>query len=107
MSKAEMLVVRPSTTCAAIEELLKMGKRAYVRSDDARARALRERGVDVAVGDFTDLDAVRAAMEGVKSAYFLYPIAPGLSAPPLILRRPRRRASPRSSTCRRSRRAGN
>ena len=65
---------------AAIDELLKMGKRvrAYVRSDDARARALRERGVDVAIGDFTDLDAIRAAMEGVKSAYFLYPIAPGI-----------------------------
>jgi NAD(P)H dehydrogenase (quinone) len=65
---------------AAIDELVKMGKRlrAYLRSDDERATALRKRGVDIAVGDFTSIDDIRAAMEGVKSAYFLYPIAPGI-----------------------------
>lgn len=65
---------------AAIDELLQMGKRvrAYVRSDDERAAALRARGVDIAVGDFTDIDAIRAAMEGASSAYFLHPIAPGI-----------------------------
>lgn len=65
---------------AAIDELLKMGEqvRAYVRSDDERAAALRTRGVDVAIGDFTDIDNIRTAMEGVKSAYFLHPIAPGI-----------------------------
>ena len=64
----------------AIEELLRMGERvrAYVRSDDERAAALRQRGVDIAVGDFTDIDNVRAAMEGISSAYFLHPIAPGI-----------------------------
>lgn len=67
---------------AAIDELLQMGKRvrAYVRSDDERAAALRARGVDTAVGDFTDIDHIRAAMEGVSSAYFLHPIAPGILA---------------------------
>ena len=30
------------------------------------------------MGDFTDIDAIRAAMEGTRSAYFLYPIAPGI-----------------------------
>ncbi|NIF41473.1 NAD(P)H-binding protein [Burkholderia sp. Tr-862] len=65
---------------AAIDELLQMGKRvrAYVRSDDERAAALRARGVDIAVGDFTDIDTIRAAMEGVSAAYFLHPIAPGI-----------------------------
>ncbi|CAH2780850.1 MAG: putative nucleoside-diphosphate-sugar epimerase [uncultured Paraburkholderia sp.] len=65
---------------AAIDELLQMGKRvrAYVRADDDRAAALRARGVEIAVGDFTDIDAIRAALEGVSSAYFLYPIAPGI-----------------------------
>src|SRR5579859_3160210 len=64
----------------AIDELLKMGRRvrAYVRSDDDRAAALRQRGVDIAVGDFTDIDQIRAAMEGIRSAYFLHPIAPGI-----------------------------
>lgn len=65
---------------AAINELLQMGKRvrAYVRSDDDRAAALRARGVDIAVGDFTDIDAIRAAMEGISAAYFLHPISPGI-----------------------------
>ncbi len=65
---------------AAVTELLEMGQRVrvYLRSDDDRAAALRRRGVEVAIGDFTDIDAIRAAMEGVRSTYFLYPIAPGI-----------------------------
>jgi NAD(P)H dehydrogenase (quinone) len=82
MSEADIFVggATGRTGGAAIDELLKLGKRvrAYVRSDDGRAAALRKRGVDIAVGDFTGMDDIRAAMEGVKSAYFLYPIAPGI-----------------------------
>src|SRR6202012_2444159 len=43
-----------------------------------RAVALRQRGVDIAVGDFTDIDQIHAAMAGMRSAYFLHPIAPGI-----------------------------
>lgn len=79
---AEILVSGATgrTGGAAIDELLKLGKRvrAYVRSDDGRAAALRERGVEIAIGDFTDIDAIRVAMEGIRSAYFLYPLAPGI-----------------------------
>jgi NAD(P)H dehydrogenase (quinone) len=82
MSEAEMLVSGATgrTGGAAIDELLKMGKRvrAYVRADGEQAAALRARGVDIAVGDFTDIDDIRAAMEGIQSAYFLHPIAPGI-----------------------------
>lgn len=82
MSQAEILVSGATgrTGGAAIDELLKMHKsvRAYVRSDDERAAALRRRGIDIAIGDFTDIDAIRVAMEGIKSAYFLHPIAPGI-----------------------------
>src|SRR6201997_535552 len=82
MSKAEILVSGATgrTGGTAIDELLKMGRRvrAYVRSDDERAAALRQRGVDIAVGDFTDIDDIRAAMEGIGSAYFLHPIRPGI-----------------------------
>lgn len=82
MSEADFLVSGATgrTGGIAIDELLKMGKRvrAYVRADDERAAALRARGVDIAVGDFTDIDRIRAAMEGIRSAYFLYPIAPGI-----------------------------
>ncbi|RQR36590.1 MULTISPECIES: NmrA family NAD(P)-binding protein [unclassified Burkholderia] len=82
MNEPEILVSGATgrTGGMAIDELLKMHKRvrAYVRTDDDRAAVLRQRGVDVAVGDFTDIDAIRAAMEGIRSAYFLHPIAPGI-----------------------------
>src|SRR6201981_1973661 len=82
MSEADFLVSGATgrTGGVAIDELLEMGKhiRAYVRSDDERAAALRQRGVAIAVGDFTDIDHIRAAMEGISSAYFLHPIAPGI-----------------------------
>jgi NAD(P)H dehydrogenase (quinone) len=82
MNEFEILVSGATgrTGGTAIDELLKMGRRvrAYVRADDDRAAKLRQRGVDVAVGDFTDIDQIRAAMEGIRSAYFLHPIAPGI-----------------------------
>ncbi len=82
MSEAEILVSGATgrTGGAAVDELLKMGKRvrAYVRKDSEKAAGLRARGVDIAFGDFTDIDAIRAAMEGIRSAYFLHPIAPGI-----------------------------
>lgn len=82
MGEADFLVTGATgrTGGVAIDELLKMGRRvrAYVRSDDERAAALRARDVETAIGDFTDIDRIRVAMEGIKSAYFLYPIAPGI-----------------------------
>jgi NAD(P)H dehydrogenase (quinone) len=82
MNKADILVSGATgrTGGAAIDTLLEMGKniRAYVRSDDGRTAALRQRGVAIAVGDFTNIDHIRAAMEGISSAYFLHPIAPGI-----------------------------
>ncbi|WP_413741601.1 NmrA family NAD(P)-binding protein [Sodalis sp. RH15] len=82
MTKANILVSGATgrTGGAAIEQLLNMGKRvrAYVRSDSEKAAALRKRGVEIALGDFTNIDAIRAAMEGIDAAYFLYPIAPGI-----------------------------
>lgn len=82
MVDAEILVSGATgrTGGTAIAELVKMGGRvrAYVRSDGEAAAALRRRGADVAIGDFTDIERIRAAMQGVRSAYFLYPIAPGI-----------------------------
>lgn len=82
MSHPQFLISGASgrTGSAAIDELLKMGKsvRAYMRTDGEAAAALRERGVEIALGDFTDIDAIRAALEGIQGAYFLHPIAPGI-----------------------------
>jgi NAD(P)H dehydrogenase (quinone) len=65
---------------AAADTALKLGLqvRALVRTADARATALRARGVEVAVGDLSNIDSVRAALEGVRAAYFVYPISPGI-----------------------------
>ena len=52
--------------------------RALVHRFDDRAAALRDRGADVVVGDLHDIDVVRAAADGVRAAYFVYPISPGL-----------------------------
>jgi len=82
MNQAEILVSGATgrTGTAAIDELLKLGKRvrALVRTDDDRAAALRGRGVGTTVGDLSDLDTLRAALDGVRAAYFLYPIRPGI-----------------------------
>ena len=82
MNEADILVSGATgrTGGAAIDTLLEMGMRvrAYVRSDDERAAALRKRGVDIAVGGFADIDDIRVALEGIHSAYFLHPIAPGI-----------------------------
>ena len=63
---------------AAVDTALKLGLpvRAFVHVDDARAAALRARGVEVAIGDLSNIDSVRAALEGVRAAYFVYPIGP-------------------------------
>jgi NAD(P)H dehydrogenase (quinone) len=65
---------------AAVDTAFKLGLqvRALVHADDARAAALRARGVEVAIGDLSNIDSVRAALEGVRSAYFIYPISPGI-----------------------------
>src|SRR6516164_8818530 len=64
----------------AIEQLLQKARqvRALVHRRDHRSKRLGERGVEVVAGDFLDLDAMRAAVQGVRRAYFVYPIRPGI-----------------------------
>ena len=54
------------------ELLLKQGKtvRAMVRSEDERARALREMGAEVVVGNLLDLDSMHMAIYGCETMYF-------------------------------------
>src|SRR2546425_12570894 len=108
MSKAEILVSGATgrTGGVAIDILLKMDKRvrAYVRKDGEEAASLRKKGVEIAIGDFTDIDAIHAAMQGVRSAYFLHPISRASSRRvPSSPRRQRKRVWPQSLTCRKSR----
>jgi uncharacterized protein YbjT (DUF2867 family) len=65
---------------ATVAELLSRGRRvrALAHRADARSKRLQELGAEVVFGDFLDLDAVRAAVQGVQHAYFCYPIRPGI-----------------------------
>jgi NAD(P)H dehydrogenase (quinone) len=82
MDANRVLVTGPTgfTGRAAVDTALKLGLqvRALVHKDDARAAALRTRGVEVAIGDFSNIDSVGAALEGIRAAYFIYPIIPGI-----------------------------
>jgi uncharacterized protein YbjT (DUF2867 family) len=69
-----------STGGYAIEQLLEKGHevRALVHRIDDRSRRLEDKSVEVVAGDYLDLDAMRTAVKGVRRAYFVYPIRPGI-----------------------------
>ena len=69
-----------ATGRAAVEALQHSGNqvRALVHTDDARADELRRLGAEIVIGDLLEIDTVRAAMDGVDAAYFVFPIAPQL-----------------------------
>jgi NAD(P)H dehydrogenase (quinone) len=65
---------------AVVREAIALGLdvRAMVHNRDARSEALETLGAEVVLGDLLEIDTVRAAMEGANSAYFVWPVAPGL-----------------------------
>jgi NAD(P)H dehydrogenase (quinone) len=65
---------------ATIDELLARGHqvRALAHGQDDRSKKLQERGIEVVFGDLLDFGQVRAALDGVQRAYFVYPIRPGI-----------------------------
>jgi NAD(P)H dehydrogenase (quinone) len=66
----------------AARQLLTKGLpvRAFVHHDDDRSAALKALGAQIVVGDVGDFNTVRAALEGVRRAYFTYPLADSLLA---------------------------
>ena len=69
-----------STGNHAARQLIAKGLhvRTFVHRDDERADELRKLGAEIVVGDLRNFEVVRAALDGVHSAYFTYPIADGL-----------------------------
>ncbi len=69
-----------ATGSKTVKFLLEAGAnvRAYVHHQDERSAALSALGAELITGDLLDFEAVRSAMEGVKAAYFVYPIKPGI-----------------------------
>jgi NAD(P)H dehydrogenase (quinone) len=82
MSTGKILITGPTgdTGGYAIEQLLQKVHqvRALVHRIDDRSKRLEDKGVEVVAGDYLDLDAMRAAVKGVRRAYFVYPIRPGI-----------------------------
>lgn len=64
----------------AVEYLRKSGAavRAMAHREGPKAESLRALGAEVVIGDLLDLDDVALALQGIRSAYFCYPIAPRL-----------------------------
>jgi NAD(P)H dehydrogenase (quinone) len=65
---------------ATVDELLARGiqVRALAHGQDDRSKKLQDPWVEVVYGDLLDFGQVKAALEGVKRAYFVYPIRPGI-----------------------------
>ena len=65
---------------ATVDELLARGHevRALAHREDDRSRRLKERGVEVVIGDLLDFNGMRAVLKGTRRAYFCYPIRPGI-----------------------------
>jgi uncharacterized protein YbjT (DUF2867 family) len=56
----------------------KIPVRALVRVDDFRAAMLRRSGAEVVIANYFSLNELRAALDGIRTAYFAYPTAPGV-----------------------------
>lgn len=69
-----------ATGSAVVRLLLdkKKAVRAFVHSEDDRAKKLRDLGAEVVTGNLLDFESVRAALDGVDAGYFVYPIKPGI-----------------------------
>src|SRR5260370_35394446 len=63
-----------------VEQLVERGHavRALAHREDDRSNRLGKMGAEVVIGDFLKFNDGRAAMRGVRGAYFCYPIRHGL-----------------------------
>jgi NAD(P)H dehydrogenase (quinone) len=77
MSQFEILVTGATgkTGTQVVEQLLELGHRvrALARVHDERSARLEALGAEVVTGDFLDLTAMRAAVDGMDRVYFCYP----------------------------------
>ena len=80
MTKPKILVTSAAgnTGIPTTVQLLEKGfpVRALVRSDDHRAKRLRDAGAEIFVGDQYSITDMRRAMDGVQRAYHCAPSAP-------------------------------
>jgi NAD(P)H dehydrogenase (quinone) len=65
---------------AAVRQSLALGLqvRGMARGIDSRSENLKIIGAEIVTGDLMEIDTIRAAMEGVDAAYFVWPVKEGL-----------------------------
>lgn len=82
MNNSKVLVTGATglTGSHTVQLLLDHGRlvRALAHREDERSMRLRELGAEVVIGDLLNLTDVRSALNGVQSAYFVYPLSPTL-----------------------------
>jgi NAD(P)H dehydrogenase (quinone) len=63
-----------------VNSLLEAGVnvRTFVHSEDQRSESIRKLGAEIVTGNIIDFESIRAAMEGVEGAYFVFPIMRGI-----------------------------
>ena len=63
-----------------VQLLLDHGRlvRVLAHREDKRSKRLQDLGAEVTIGDLLNLSDVRSALNGVQSAYFVYPLSPTL-----------------------------
>lgn len=83
MSKTVLITgATGATGNAAVKEALALGLdvHAMVRTHDARSAALQAQGATIVTGDINNINSLRAAMQGIAAAYFVWPVQEGLIA---------------------------
>jgi len=85
------------TGSGTVERLLERGHavRVLAPREDNRSKRLEKTGAEAVIGDFLKFNDVRAAMRGVRGAYFCYPIHPGSPQATAYFRSGRSRGQPR------------
>ena len=82
MTPTTILIGGATGATGSVAAKLLLGKgfpvRAFVHADDERAHQLQALGAEIFVGELLDFRAVRRAFEGIKRAYFVYPMRPGV-----------------------------
>ena len=87
------------TGSCTVERLLERGHAvpALAHREDNRSNRLEKMRAEVVVGDFLKFNDVRAAMRGVRGAYFGYPIRPAFCRRQPISLRPLKRPASNAS----------
>jgi len=82
MNNSKVLVTGATglTGSHTVQLLLDHGRpvRVLAHREDQRSKRLQDLGAEVAIGDLLNLSDVRSALNGVQSAYFVYPLSPTL-----------------------------